>query len=104
MQSGRGYRGGRVEPDYRFRTDERNGVHLLGDCDECLRDQRGIAGIELGDAGGARVELHLHRTHRGCAEYGVVQLYGVAQRSLQRDRHGNAFGGWVVDPGSSDVQ
>ena len=104
MQSGRGDRGGNVEPDYRFRTDERNGVHLLGDCDECLWDQLGIAGIELGDAGGACFELHLHGTRGGCAEYGVVQLYGVAQRSLQRDRHGNAVGGGVIDPGGSDVQ
>jgi hypothetical protein len=82
MQSGRGYRGGHVEPDYGFRTDERDSVHLLGDCDECLWDQRGIAGIELGDAGGARVELHLHGAGGRRAQYGVVQLHGVAQRRL----------------------
>jgi len=104
MQSGRGYRGGHDEPDYGFRTDERNGVQLLGDCDERLWDRRGIAGLKLGDAGRARVQLHLHRAGGRCAEYGVGQLYGVAQRRLQRDSYGNAIGRWVIHSGGADVQ
>jgi len=82
MQPGRGYQCGHVEPDYGFRIDERDGLHLHGDSDESVWDQCSIPGIEQGNAGGARVELHLHRTGGRCGEYGVFELHGVAQRRL----------------------
>jgi hypothetical protein len=100
----RGHGDGIGESDYSFGADQRDGLHLLGDGDECLWDQFGLVGIELGDASGARVELHLYGALGGRIERSVIQLHGDAQRILQRNRYTHAVGRRVIDSGGADVQ
>jgi hypothetical protein len=104
VSSGRGHGDGISESDYSFGADERNRLHLLGDGDKYVWDQRGIVGVEFGDASGASVELHLDGACGRRTERSVIQLHGDAQRTLQRDRHINAVGRRVVDSGGADVQ
>jgi len=104
VYSGRGH-GDRIgESDHRFRADERDRLHLLGDSYKYVWDQRCIGGIELGDPSGASVELHLDRTLGRRTEYGLIQLHGDAQRILQRDGYRDAIGRGAIDTGCADVQ
>jgi hypothetical protein len=82
VHSGRVDRDGIGESDYSFGPDERDRLHLLGDCHKYLWDKRCIVVIELVDASGAGVELHLIGAGGRRAEHGVLQLHGDAQRRL----------------------
>ena len=77
---------------------------MLSDSDKCVWDQPGIGGIQHGDSRGLGVELQPYGTPGRGIEYGIVQLHGVAQRTLQRDGDDHTIGRRVVDASGADVQ